>query len=176
MKFRKFKKDEAVGKVAEGLVTTLLSGCGLKTTPVSFENKSFWDITFESPTSWKLGIKDINVEVKHDVYQQRSGNLAIEIWNCKSDKPSGLKISKAHLWTYVLSDSIWICNTQDLRMFTDSIPPKRLVSKAGDGNATIILYDSEEILNAVFHRIDNIQRTDILIKLHQLCQKAHSSN
>lgn len=169
-----FKRSESIGKIAENLVTKLFNGCGLQTTPVSFSDRKLWDIKVDIPQSWGMPTKPhFTTEVKHDVYEQRSGNLAVEVWNTKKNEPSGIKITQADLWTFVLSDSIWITRSGDLRTYIDAVPPKRIIENAGDGNAMVMLYESQEILQMIFHRLDGISKKEVVKVLKELCSKTY---
>lgn len=166
---RNFKRDAAIGQVAEKLVSLILDGCGFKTSPVSdIANRKLWDLEAEAPRDLFInGV--ITIEVKHDVYESKSGNIAIETWNSKKNQPAGINVTQAILWAHVLSDSIWIARVSDLRNFVTSIKPLKTVETAGDGNAFIYLYKSEEILNAIFHRIDKKTVGEVKSKIQELC-------
>ena len=88
--------------------------------------------------------------------QDKTGNIAIEIYNPRSGKPSGLTATKATLWCQVLKDSAWITSVKSLRKFCEETPPFKMFSSAGDGNAAILLYKTEDILQ-IFERIDQHQ-------------------
>ena len=90
--------------------------------------------------------KEWTVEVKNDEYAAKSGNAAIEVWNTRSDKPSGLLATKAVWWCHI-TDGMYFIQVDKLRKLVDSIPPKRIVENAGDGNAKILLYPTNEILS-----------------------------
>lgn len=166
---RNFKRDAAIGQVAEKLVSLILDGCGLKTTPVSdVANRKLWDLEFQAPRDWNLQ-KPVTIEVKHDVYEAKSGNIAIETWNSRKNEAAGINVTQAVLWAHVLSDSIWIARVSDLRNYVTSIKPLKTVETAGDGNAFIYLYKSVEILEAIFHRIDKKTVREVKSKIKELC-------
>ena len=172
MKTSNFSQTLAVGKLAESYVLRLLNGCGLKAAPVAFAQRSFWDVQAEVPNWWGLEDNLLKLEVKHDIYHARTGNIAIEVFNTVSNKPSGLTNTKADLWVCVLHDSMWIAKTEFLKtfVFDAGIKPKKIVDNAGDGNAMIYLYSDDEILS-IFHRVDNLISTEVLEKLKELCKK-----
>lgn len=166
---RNFKRDAAIGQVAEKLVSLILDGCGFKTTPVSdIANRKLWDLEAEAPRDWYFN-QPITIEVKHDVYEAKSGNIAIETWNSKKNEPAGINVTQAVLWAHVLSDSIWVARVSDLRNYVTSIKPLKTIETAGDGNAFIYLYKSKEILEAIFHRIDKKTVGEVKNKLKELC-------
>ena len=168
-KTKHFKRDEAIGKIAENLVSRLMNGCGLETTPVSDVDRKYWDLRVDVPKEWLFKDNHFTIEIKHDVYQARSGNIAIETWNSRKNEPAGIKMTKADLWAHVLSDSIWIARTGDLRNFIDYVKPIRIIEAAGDGNAFIYLYSSDEILESIFHRVDKMTVSDLKNKVKELC-------
>lgn len=170
---RNFKRDAAIGQVAEKLISLILDECGFKTTPVSDKaNRKLWDLEVEAPRDWNFK-NLIKIEVKHDVYEARSGNIAIETWNSRKNEPSGINVTQADLWAHVLSDSIWIARTADLRNYINAITPMKTVGAAGDGNALIFLYKSTDILDAIFHRIDKKTVGEVKGKIKELCSTAY---
>ena len=149
----KFVHDRIVGNSGEDRVVQLYRMCGWMCNKVDAADKDtrrYYDI--ETTTAPLV----FTTEVKHDIYEARSGNIAIEIWNPKSNKPSGLSITRADFWCHVLQNSVWLTPVQDLRRFVDSVKPLRKIDKGGDGNATILLYKREIILPEIFVRIDDI--------------------
>lgn len=86
------------------------------------------------------------VEIKNDLYSGKSGNVAIEYYNPKSDKPSGINITKSDIWCHIISGTIYVVKTEDLKNFVNTAKPKRDIKKAGDGNASLKLYTIEHIM------------------------------
>jgi hypothetical protein len=86
------------------------------------------------------------VEIKNDLYSGKSGNVAIEYYNPKSDKPSGINITKSDIWCHIISGVVYVVKTEDLRNFVNTAVPKRDIKKAGDGNASLKLYTIEHIM------------------------------
>jgi hypothetical protein len=60
---------------------------------VSFGNYPQFDIKFERGPS---------LEVKVDTKAQQTGNAAIEYWNTRKDKPSGILETTATLWIHIV--------------------------------------------------------------------------
>jgi hypothetical protein len=172
MKTSKFDRDNAFGQLAESYVLKLLNGCGLKATPVDFDNRRFWDVQAVVPADWRMPDNLVKLEVKYDKYHQKTHNIAIEIWNTSANRPSGLSSTKSDLWVCLLHDSMWVAKTAYLKafIFDAGIPPKRVVENAGDGNARIYLYSDSEILS-IFHRIDNISSIQAFNKIKELCKR-----
>lgn len=88
----------------------------------------------------------------------RTGNLAIEYYNVKKASPSGISSTKSDLWVVVLENEVWISATRKLRKYFNETKPHRTIECGGDDNAAFKLYRKEEILEAVFYRIDNINK------------------
>ncbi|SVC67323.1 uncharacterized protein METZ01_LOCUS320177, partial [marine metagenome] len=116
-----------------------------------------WDIECGFPS---LADKYFTIEVKYDMYEQRSGNFAIEVFNTNKQKESGLFGTQADLWCHVLSEEIWMAHVEKLRLWTSSNPANRIIEHAGDGNATIWLYAKKEITEALT-RIDNLDHSEV---------------
>ncbi len=97
------------------------------------------------------------VEIKYDLFSARSGNIALEFFNSKLSKPSGITSTKSDFWVFVLPcNSVFISKTGKLREFFDSgVSKLRDVFGAGDDNADLRLYKKCDILDVVFTRIDD---------------------
>ena len=149
----KFVRDRANGDNGEDRVVELYKACGWgcdKVDPKDKDVRRYYDIeTVTAPLVF-------TTEVKYDLYATRSGNIAIETWNPKSNRPSGLSITRADFWCHVLQDSVWLTPVEELRRFVDETPPLRTIEKGGDGNATILLFQRDVILPRAFVRIDDI--------------------
>lgn len=96
------------------------------------------------------------VEVKNDIMALKTGNIAVEIFNPKAGRPSGLTSTKADVWVFVLGNEIWATPTKVLKEFVDNTRPYRKIEIAGDNNATILLYRKKTIL-PIFIRIDDME-------------------
>lgn len=162
----RFISDLKRGNDAQQLVVQLFDNCGLTNEPVNSRgpNRSFWDVATSG--------KDLNftTEVKFDEYEAKSGNIAIETFNPRLSKPSGIGITKAFFWAHVLSGGVvWITATERLRIFMQENEPLRIVGKGGDGNAELHLYPSSVILPAIFTRIDNMSKRKLTKFLKEQC-------
>lgn len=113
--------------------------------------------------------KKIFIENKFDMMHQITGNLAIEFHNPASNKPSGLNITKADIWSYMLMDegnpTIWFANVPKLKNFIQTVKPFKTIQKGGDGNASLYLYSASVILPAVFHQMNNLADTESFQKI-----------
>ncbi len=108
---------------------------------------------------FKIGKEEYRCEVKYDIMAARTSNLAIEYWNSRLEKPSGILATKAEIWAVVINDcgnmTLWMISTEKLRKFIDNNNPKAVKKNVGDGNANILLYDDSFILEE-FTRLDDI--------------------
>ena len=152
---KNFLRDLSDGKIAENRVLDLFNDCDYDAHLTAKRNPD-WDIE----CGWESGTKLFTIEVKYDIYEQRSGNFAIEVFNTNKQKESGLFGTRADLWCHVLSEEIWMAHVDKLRLWTSSNPANRIIEHAGDGNATIWLYAKEEITEALT-RIDNLDYSEL---------------
>ena len=110
--------------------------------------------------------QQISYEVKYDYMAEKTGNLAIEINNCKVDRPSGINVTAADFWAHVIkkdkSTTVWLCKVSELKEFIQNNKADRKVTQAGDGNADILLYKAKSILSSAFYRIDNVKKTEFI--------------
>lgn len=155
----RFLRDLERGDGAQRLVAKIYDKCNFNSNYVDKKSpdRFFWDIITDGQ-----GI-NFTTEVKYDEYESKSGNIAIETYNPRLGKPSGLGITRAFFWAHVLVDKIvWLTTVDLLRKFVSDSKPKRIITAGGDGNATIYLYDSTLILPAIFVRIDNMNKKELL--------------
>lgn len=140
-----FAACNAAGKHGEGLVRQLLETLGTVTSPKGKESR--WDLVL----SYESGTK-VTFEVKNDLYAARSGNLAIEFYNPKSGKPSGIESSEADVWVYLAAGGIYFTGRQKLRDYM-ARTTGRIITAGGDGNASMVLFPMAAILPAVFTQL-----------------------
>ena len=116
------------------------------------ETRHLWDL------SCKISNRVFKVEVKLDAMAVRTNNMAIEIENPISSKLTGLNVTEAEIWAVLIREEdnwmIFLTETEKLRSYVKNNKGRR-IEKAGDGNATILLYPLPEILT-IFSRIDNM--------------------
>ena len=105
-----------------------------------------------------LNTKYFTVEVKYDMREARSRNVAIEFFNPKSGKPTGIDVTKADLWVHVLTNplSAWVTNVGLLRRYIRDNDPLRIVECGGDENASFFLYKREKIFSDIFQQLDGL--------------------
>ena len=100
-----FVKSKKFGDYAESQVINIFSSLG-KTTP---NNTIDYDILVEFDIPF-------TIEVKYDLYAEKSGNIAIEYFNTKKQAASGLYPTKADFWVHYLGqDSVFLIKTDKLK-------------------------------------------------------------
>ena len=159
-----FVSDKVKGQLAEDSVAKILSPLWDVHKAYELESGAFsdWDL---SVAQLETGYEVFTVEVKYDEMQSKTGNIAIEIYNPRSGKPSGLTATRATLWCHVLQDSVWITSVDKLKKFCEEITPFKSFNSVGDGNASILLYKTEDILE-IFERIDECNSESLLRKIN----------
>lgn len=161
-----FVSDKIKGENAEDSVANILSSLWDVHKASDLETGAFsdWDL---SVAQVGTGYEVFTVEVKYDEMQSKTGNIAIEIYNPRSAKPSGLTATKATLWCHVLQGSVWITSVDKLKKFCEDTPPFKSFNSVGDGNASILLYKTEDILE-IFERIDKCHQEQLQSKINSL--------
>jgi Holliday junction resolvase-like predicted endonuclease len=152
-----------LGNRGESLTAQLFEAHGYSTEKVSTEDRDFYDLIIQKGNVKKT------VEVKFDVKSRFTGNLAIEFYNSKSCKDSGIAITKANFWVYVvpekfmaqdIKDDLWIATPSDIFSFVSSVTGK-IINHAGDDNACLMLYKKELLLGPVFKCISYLKTEEI---------------
>ena len=148
------QRDLAIGRVAEDKIVKLYDSLGC----ISLLNKardelSHFDMTTKlATTRGELPLyydSEFSTEVKYDIYANRSGNIAIETFNPKTGKPSGIGITTADIWAHIVDD-IYLTSVRALKEHVETVKPFRLIEAGGDNNATLFLYKKEDILSEIF--------------------------
>lgn len=159
------KKSIAIGKRAEDFVKSIFEKCDIA---VKQMEGKFPDYDLECKMKGK---KKFTCEVKYDIMAQKTSNIAIEYHNSNSNKPSGIEGTKADIWAHVVLDgphmTVWLINSEEFREWISNNKPKRIVEKAGDGNASLYLY-SDDILEEIFTRVDNVDIKEIKKRVRKL--------
>lgn len=150
-----FMRDLSVGNKAEGLVQMAFAKHGVETT-VPDSPSSAYDLQAS------LLNRDVTMEVKFDLFCARSGNIAIEFFNPKQGKPSGVQATKADIWVHLITKpmSIWVASVVALKNFIKTVKPHKTVACGGDDNSSMYLYKQEVIFDSVFTRIDECNTED----------------
>ena len=140
-------KSIKIGNIAEKLLIDTLVGYGFEAYKnTDKESRSFFDVIA------KITGQTFTFEVKHDVMASKTGNLAIEYYNSKSNKDSGINITRADYWVHIINNKqneeekiILISRVSELKQFIKNNKPKRKIVGAGDKNADILLFTQESM-------------------------------
>ena len=155
-------KDLRVGEAAENRIILLLQAAKIKAVKNDDKStKSDYDL------QCSIDKQPFTVEVKHDLYASKSGNVAIEIFNPKSGKNSGLNITKADLWCHIVNGEAHFISTKKLKQFVADTKPKRVVGSGGDDNASLLLFATDTILPH-FTRLNDLKPKQVKILIKKL--------
>lgn len=150
-----YGRSKEVGRFGEQCLKCILEKAGAKVLENPARSKKGligWDLAVE------LGEKKFTVEVKFDQMEAATGNVAVEYFNTKQARPSGILATKSDLWAFVLRKptTVWACNTKALRDWFQTKPFYREVACGGDDNAAIRLYRRAELFSSLpFERLDD---------------------
>ena len=161
MSFEKGKKGERIAK-------EVLEGFGVKC-----ELNEDYEKRYDYDLSCKMGRKNFTVEVKFDDRSSSTGNVYIEYHNSRADKPSGVSVTKADLWIHVLPDgsgvnAVWATSVSSLRSFMKEVEPLKKVSFGGDRNSAGYVYTKASILEALFKRVDLLDKKEAIILIKEM--------
>lgn len=133
----------AAGEIGESAVIKLLQdkGCVIhKNDGDSRDELARFDFIIEYDN------RKYTAEVKYDMKASFTGNIAIEVYNHKSNYLSGILATQAELWFLVLQPCyIYVSAVKKLRKFIHEVCPRKIV-EGGDNNSTMFLYKKEIIL------------------------------
>lgn len=140
--------DFKIGDKGEKQVSDELAELGYSVVLNDDESKRYdYDI--------KITNIDKTAEVKNDVFSAQSGNIALEYFNSKINKPSGVTVTKADFWCHIIKGKVYVATVQKLKEFIAQHKPKRTVKFAGDNNADIYLYSIQDAMK-IFIPINRI--------------------
>lgn len=103
-----------------------------------FNNDSKFDIDLRVGQQAEQSLATIleveTVEVKRDFRALETGNIGVEFesWN----KPSGIEVTEAKHWAFVLGDITILIETERLRHFYEFYKAKKRIVFCGDCNAS----------------------------------------
>ena len=147
-----------IGKSGENYITYLLKKAGFEC-----ELNNDYEKRYDYDISVKMGKLKFTIESKYDVYSLKSGNIAIEVHNCKQDCPSGVYTTFADIWVQLIPDKdnadtilAYAIKTQDLIHFIETTSPFKKTTASGDKNSNLMIYKKEVIL-PLFSRFDHIE-------------------
>jgi hypothetical protein len=88
------------------------------------------------------------IEVKYDIMSKKTGNIAIEYWNCKSNTPSGITATSAKYWVHIAFSkdgtmSVYMAEVDILKKWIQNTPPKKTIKAGGDDNADLYIYGQD---------------------------------
>lgn len=151
-----FLRKKSFGTFGEVYVRKVLSRAGIINELNEAKSKGElikWDIKA------LLNGSHVTIEAKFDMAEASTGNIAIEYYNTKQGKPSGIKATTADLWCVVLQNPLtaWVSRTADLRAFFDGVKCFKEVACGGDQNSAMKLWPKDEILGACFHQFDDLE-------------------
>lgn len=158
-----FLNSLKTGSAGESLVLELFSKHEIY---AELLNEKHYDIAFTlGDDDWR------HIEVKYDVMAAKTGNLAIETFNPKSNMKSGLSLTKAEIWAVVLTDpiSIFFTETKKLRKFLKTEKPFKSIACGGDKNAKLEIYKKDHILR-IFQQVDNLEKDDFICLVKQMAK------
>lgn len=157
------QEDLQKGREGEDKVIHILKSIGIESG--YNDNKKtlkYWDIECSGKN------QEFKVEVKNDLMAETTGNLAIEVCNPRSGKESGISVTKSDIWVHIIGQELWACNTNKLKDFVSNNKPDREIKYAGDGNATIYLYEASKILEKMFTRLENLSKNELQTAIKKL--------
>jgi Holliday junction resolvase len=128
-------KSLIIGDEAELEVIEYLNSIGFATSKnTDTKTRQFYDIeaTYDN--------KSITLEIKHDKMAAKTGNVAIEYYNSKQCKPSGIYVTKAKWWVHKIDGVMWICEVEKLINFTKTEKADKMIVGGGDKNADLFIY------------------------------------
>ena len=155
-----------IGNKGEKEVIALLNKCGIVT-----EKEPDREKRYDHDLVCQLGKKKFTCEVKFDSMACKTGNLAIEHHNSVKDKPSGIEVTKADLWMHLIRDgeniTVWVTNTNSLKAYIKTNEPFKKITNAGDGNANLWLYRTDDMLS-IFERLDDVNDKEVVTRVKKV--------
>ena len=134
------------GKLGESIVFDLLEKAGFSCVYNAEKNYKYDILAYlNDDISYKI-------EVKNDEYSLQSGNVAIENWNTKKDKKSGLTSTNADIWCHII-DKPYFTSVKRLKSFCKDNKPFKKVERGGDKNARLLIYKIEKI-KPIFYSLE----------------------
>ena len=128
-------KSLAIGQEAELELVTHLNSIGMKA-HVNQVKELRYD--FDVQADYKLS--SVTFEAKNDKMATKTGNVAIEYYNSKQCKPSGIYVTKAKWWVHKIDGVMWICEVEKLINFTKTEKADKMIVGGGDKNADLFIY------------------------------------
>ena len=154
--------SKRIGNQAEEAVIDLLENFGLLCSKSQGKN-SFYDIEAITPDGQTLFF-----EVKFDKMSCVTQNLAIEYFNPKLNKLSGISVTDSDFWIFAFGHplQLWLAGVADLKDYIGRNPPFKVIDVGGDKNASLYLYKKDKLLSEIFIRIDNLEKDTLTSMLN----------
>lgn len=154
---RNIQGDLAKGKEGEKMALHQFTRCGATGgLNDDKETRYEYDIYFE------LNEKKWTVEVKYDQMANKTGNIAVETFNPKLGKTSGIARTKADLWMHILSESeVYLARVEDLKKFISENEPDKIIDRGGDKNAKLYIYAKKFITKIAFKNIATLSNKQL---------------
>lgn len=161
-----FCKDRESGEIGENTVINLINSVNksaffaAKADGRKSDVKVFFDDT------------EATIECKFDIYEAKSGNIAIEYFNPKSQKLSGIGSCCTDLWAHVLTNptKVYLTATKKLVDWINKNKPHKHIKKAGDGNASLYLYKSVDIIKGPFVELTAENAYEVILENVLYCK------
>lgn len=138
------------GKFGEQQVMNLLQEINIDPTFNTGDSRkelAKWDLKFSFQD------KEYTAEVKYDRMSSITGNIAIEVYNHKSDYFSGVLSSEADLWFVYVNQKLYVTTKLNLLKYIHKTVPFKIV-EGGDDNSTMLIYKNYDILK-IFKELKN---------------------
>ncbi len=148
-----FLKSRGAGKNGEIYVMGELDKCGIYCELVTGQNLDY-DIM------GKYANFIFFVEVKNDQKATFTGNIAIEFYNSKRGRESGISSTKSDYWAHIVQNKIYLIRTEDLRQLITKTAPLKII-EGGDNNSALYLYGKGLLEHPLFflHNKDDRKAT-----------------
>jgi len=157
-----FEDSLSRARPAEDWALGYLSWCGLSP---ERDSRAGHDLLF------RLGRLVLRAEVKHDFLVDRTGNVALELWNSRRGAPSGLTATRADVYLYALGDGggsgLWAAAVTTLKAFVEWCNDYSLYERAGDGNARVRVYKKNTFLTP-FYRLDLLTKEQAVNTINRI--------
>lgn len=162
---RGFRSDIRTGAEGEGRFAAVAEQSGLQARRNSARSRKALS-RFDYRVAVPAHDKTVDVEVKYDVYEARSGNVAVEVGNPRAGTPSGLTATTATVWVFVLKDgSVWAARVSDVKRAVERASTDdgyvRHIPVAGDDNAELHLMRRHPFFDKYFFRLDGLAPDEV---------------
>ena len=160
------QRDLAIGHMGERRFIQIYEEAGMPTQQHESQGQfKPYDLISEHPMGFKL-----TTEVKYDIYALRTNNAALEVYNPEKCEPTGLWATEADLWGH-LTDHAFLANVKTLKQWVEDNPPDRIITAAGDGNASLFIYHCDKLFqpDGPFVQIDNLRGDELFAVITSVC-------